>query len=868
MPRRIQYCSTCRRRFVAPSLQVTVCMQCPKQTDVSSGVPVAEGTENNKHEHYTSGNSSSTNSFRQESVTGLGIHTNEISPRIPKRPRPDSPTATVTTSVSTGKTTATTSSSVSVSVPWKTNDAMVTPSLSAFSLDKISGRARAAAATTSTDTGNESVPWRNNDAMATPSLSASSLKKSSTSESATIGATSTEDGNESAAPRFGLNDTLDGVTECFSESQGSEGGDDLHCTQIVDLFDDDSEDDNDDNNNNSNNFHSNSQEDDNKLLIHWRQNKNGYDEGGATSETIVDLSEDEPLSNFLYGRQEPPKKHVDHVVDHESRSVTLEATVDLSQDDEPSISLDGKREGTSETVNHARDEPLVNQAGGHEERGATLETTIDLSQDDEPLVNLSRRQEPPATNASSYPDASRGGQNDNSKGDNNGSTAATIDNDMSTCFVCGVSLTHITTGMKGRLNHVKRCSKKHGVTARDVRFDDDYELFTSTNESEKTAMQSSAAASSATATAATNNPYKRISSWHGNDVSTSAGDGSSKQAASAPAPPSVFNMLMAGARRAAKTAQIKLTTNTTWQQKKGQGQWGNRPRIDYTKRACPDYKKIPSTDFVCDGFQYARTAMTQNHFLTHFHSDHYGGITKAWNSGTIYCSEATANLVNQQLGIDRKWLHPLPMLTPVVVESRGKPVTVTLLDANHCPGAVMFLFEIGSNKSKKHILHVGDFRWNTEFMMTQAPLRPFARGECLLDEIFLDTTYCDPKYTLPSQKEAIEETIKVAKQEVARAKQNKSRILMLFGAYTIGKERIYLSVAESLGMKVYVDKRRFRILSALGWPEEKLSLLTTRAEESNIWVRTAILYFVLCRVVIDGGGNHKLNVTTLTLGTY
>jgi DNA cross-link repair 1A protein len=65
--------------------------------------------------------------------------------------------------------------------------------------------------------------------------------------------------------------------------------------------------------------------------------------------------------------------------------------------------------------------------------------------------------------------------------------------------------------------------------------------------------------------------------------------------------------------------------------------------------------------------------------------------------------------------------------------------------------------------------------------------------------------------------------------------------LILFGAYTIGKERIYLSVAEALGMKVYVDRRRFRILSALGWPEEKLAILTTRPEESIIWVSTAIL---------------------------
>jgi hypothetical protein len=62
---------------------------------------------------------------------------------------------------------------------------------------------------------------------------------------------------------------------------------------------------------------------------------------------------------------------------------------------------------------------------------------------------------------------------------------------------------------------------------------------------------------------------------------------------------------------------------------------------------------------------------------------------------------------------------------------------------------------------------------------------------------------------------------------------------------------------------VYVDKRRFRILSALGWPKEKLALLTTQPEESNIWVRTAILYFVLCRVGIDGCGNHKSTLTNL-----
>lgn len=193
----------------------------------------------------------------------------------------------------------------------------------------------------------------------------------------------------------------------------------------------------------------------------------------------------------------------------------------------------------------------------------------------------------------------------------------------------------------------------------------------------------------------------------------------------------------------------------------------------------------------------------------------------------------TANLVHQQLGVDKEYLHPLPLNTPTVIESNGRPITVTLFDANHCPGAVMFLFQIG----KRNILHVGDFRWNTQFMLQHAPpLRAMSNKQMALDELFLDTTYCNEKYTLPNQKVAINAAIEVAIREVNEARSRDERILMIFGAYTIGKERIYLSVAERLKMKVYVDTRRYRILSALEWSPEKLALLTTKRSESNLWV--------------------------------
>ena len=164
----------------------------------------------------------------------------------------------------------------------------------------------------------------------------------------------------------------------------------------------------------------------------------------------------------------------------------------------------------------------------------------------------------------------------------------------------------------------------------------------------------------------------------------------------------------------------------------------------------------------------------------------------------------------------------------------------------------MMLFEIGN----RAILHVGDFRWNYNILAQQSPLRPYCRipwqptthipGSTTstnatikkrIDDLYLDTTYCDPKYALPSQAECIADVVRVAVEEVRQAQDAQQRLLMLFGAYTIGKEMVYLAVAQQLGMKVYVDHRRFRILNALDcWTKEQRAVFTTRPDETILWV--------------------------------
>jgi hypothetical protein len=342
--------------------------------------------------------------------------------------------------------------------------------------------------------------------------------------------------------------------------------------------------------------------------------------------------------------------------------------------------------------------------------------------------------------------------------------------DTTVCLICGSSLLAIQS-LKGRLNHMKRCSKKSGVSAKDIRWNDDHEMFVSASTSARRSPLKDAI----------RNPYAKHS------LSAPASVAAERESASVL---SITNVLMAGARLAAKRKKVETenaTVAAAATKRPGRRPWW-QVRDQQPKRACPWYKMISNTDFCVDGFNYV--ANTRNFFLSHFHSDHYGGITSSWDSGTIYCSMVTANLVSQQLGVDRKFLHPIPMLTPVVIESKGKPVTVVAIDANHCPGAVMFLFQVGT----KNVLHVGDFRWNRSIMQECSQLNPFFSGQSSLDCIYLDTTYCDEKYALPTQDEAIREAIAVASREFDLARRSKQSLLLLFGAYTIGKERIYMYV--------------------------------------------------------------------------
>ena len=56
---------------------------------------------------------------------------------------------------------------------------------------------------------------------------------------------------------------------------------------------------------------------------------------------------------------------------------------------------------------------------------------------------------------------------------------------------------------------------------------------------------------------------------------------------------------------------------------------------------------ITNTNIIVDDFNFCKSFPkgTFIHFLTHFHSDHYEGLSPLWDYGDIYCSHMTKKFI-------------------------------------------------------------------------------------------------------------------------------------------------------------------------------------------------------------------------------
>ncbi|KAL7141986.1 hypothetical protein ABFS83_08G091600 [Erythranthe nasuta] len=189
-----------------------------------------------------------------------------------------------------------------------------------------------------------------------------------------------------------------------------------------------------------------------------------------------------------------------------------------------------------------------------------------------------------------------------------------------------------------------------------------------------------------------------------------------------------------------------------------------------------------------------------HHFLTHAHKDHAQGIA-AHASYPIYSTLLTKTLLLQYYPqLDESMFVGIEVGQSLVLEGSDGDFMVSAFDANHCPGAVMFLFEGNFG----NILHTGDSRLTPECLLS-LPDKYIGKKDkeprCPLDYVFLDCTFGQFPLKMPSRHTAIRQIINcIWKHPDART--------VYLTCDLLGHDEILLEVSRTFGEKIYVDKSK------------------------------------------------------------
>ncbi|KAK7350889.1 hypothetical protein VNO77_09923 [Canavalia gladiata] len=204
--------------------------------------------------------------------------------------------------------------------------------------------------------------------------------------------------------------------------------------------------------------------------------------------------------------------------------------------------------------------------------------------------------------------------------------------------------------------------------------------------------------------------------------------------------------------------------------------------------------------FSVDTWSPSSKSIKRHHFLTHAHKDHSSSIT-SHASFPIYSTLLTKTILLQQYPqLDASFFLSIEVGQSFIVHDPAGPFTVTAFDANHCPGAVMFLFE----GKFGNILHTGDCRLTPECLLN-LPDKYVGRKEkqprCPLDCVFLDCTFGNFSWGMPSKHSSIQQVINCIWK-------HPDALTVYLTCDILGQEEILVKVSQTFGVKIYVDKAK------------------------------------------------------------
>ncbi|XP_032477993.1 protein artemis isoform X2 [Phocoena sinus] len=203
------------------------------------------------------------------------------------------------------------------------------------------------------------------------------------------------------------------------------------------------------------------------------------------------------------------------------------------------------------------------------------------------------------------------------------------------------------------------------------------------------------------------------------------------------------------------------------------------------------------------------------YFLSHCHKDHMKGLRapslkrrlECSLKVYLYCSPVTKELLltSPRYRFWEKRIISIEIETPtqisLVDEASGEKeeIVVTLLPAGHCPGSVMFLFQ-GNNGT---VLYTGDFRLAKGEAARMELLHSGGRVKDI-QSVYLDTTFCDPKYyQIPSREECLHGILELVRSWITRSPYH---VVWLSCKAAYGYEYLFTNLSEEFGVQVHVNK--------------------------------------------------------------